>query len=87
MRVATCREQAPVEKSQLLRAEFLCRAALDEIAEQRGHLAGFFVPLFPRAERLVVVLRKQNMHLALLQQVPEVLAGILADLTPPDDRG
>src|SRR5580765_6040873 len=60
------------------RAGFLCRAALDEIAEQRGHLASFFVPLFPRAERLVVVLRKTNMHLALLQQVPEVLAGLAA---------
>ena len=59
-------------------AEFLCSAALDEIAEQRGHLTGFFVPLFPGAERLVIVLGKQNVHLALLQQAPEVLAGLAA---------
>src|SRR3990172_4719957 len=41
---------------------------LDEVGEERGHLVGFLVPFFPRAQGLVVVLGEENVHLALLEQ-------------------
>ena len=50
------------------RAEFFLsdgrRLALEEIAEQRRHLAGFLIPLFARTQGFIIVFRKQNMHFA-----------------------
>ncbi len=37
---------------------------LEKVAEQCGHLAGLVIPLFARAERLVVVFGEQNMDFA-----------------------
>src|SRR5262249_11675354 len=36
--------------------------SLHEIPEERGHLTCLFIPFFPRAERFIMVLGKQDMH-------------------------
>src|SRR5262249_34421921 len=49
--------------------------SLHEIPEERGHLTCLFIPFFPRAERFIMVLGKQDMHLTFSNEATEVLAG------------
>ena len=49
-----------------------------EIVEERGHLACLFIPFFPWAKGFVVVLGKEDMHVAFWQQATEILAGLTA---------
>src|SRR5262249_23546438 len=49
---------------------------LDEIGEQRGHLARLLVPFLPRAQVHVVVLGKEHVHFGVGEQSAEILAGL-----------
>src|SRR5690349_25073077 len=49
----------------------LCCGPFHKVSKQGGHLTGFFVPFFARTQRFIIVLRKQDMHLAFWDQASE----------------